>query len=134
MFDLTKNVDTSKACGHARIGNKIIKLCFHDFSSAFTSFVNLSLCVGQFRSQWKLANIIPFFKNDNRQLKVYNRPVLLLSSLSKLCEKIVFVRLYNFFIDIGYLYKFQSGFRLGNSTVNQLSYLVHQIYFIVKIE
>ena len=32
------------------------------------------------------------------------------------------------FIDIGYLYKFQSGFRPGDSTVNQLSYIVHQIY------
>ena len=92
-----KNVDTSKACGHDRIGNKIIKLCFHDFSSAFTSFVNLSLCVGQFRSQWNLASIIPFFKNDNRQLKVYNRPVLLLSSLSKLCEKNCFCSPLQFF-------------------------------------
>ena len=31
-------------------------------------------------------------------------------------------------IDIGYLYKFQSSFRPGYSTVSQLSYLVHQIY------
>ena len=75
--------------------------------------VNLSLRLGQFPSQWKLANIIPLFKNDNRQLKVNYLPVSLLSSLSKLCEKIVFVRLYNFLIDIGYLYKFQSGFRPG---------------------
>ena len=43
-------------------------------------------------------------------------------------KKIVFVRLYNFLIDIGYLYKFQSSFRPGYSTVSQLSYLVHQIY------
>ena len=96
VFDL-KNVDTSKAYGHDGIGNKIIKVCFHSLSSAFTSFVNLSLCLGQFPSQWKLANIIPLFKNDNRQFKVNYRPVSLLPSLSKLCEKIVFVRLYNFY-------------------------------------
>ena len=128
MFDLIKSFDTSKPCGYDGIGNKTIKRCFHGFSSAFTSFINLSLCLGQFPSQWKLANIIPIFKNDHSQLKVNYRSVSLLPSLSKLCENIVFVRLYNFVIDIRYLYKFQSGFRPGDSTVNQLSYSVHQIY------
>ena len=75
VFDLMKNVDTSKACGHDGMGNKIIKLGSHGFSSAFTSFVNVSLCLSQFPSQWKLVNIIPLFKNDNRQLKVNYRPV-----------------------------------------------------------
>ena len=42
--------------------------------------------------------------------------------------KIVFIRLYDFLIDPGYLYKFQSSFRPGDSTVNQLAYLVHQVY------
>ena len=91
VFDL-KNVDTSKAYGHDGIGNKIIKVCFHSFSSAFTSFVNLSLCLSQpVPSQWKLVNIIPLFKNDNRQLKVNYRPVSLLPSLSKLCKKKLFL-------------------------------------------
>ena len=76
VFDLVKNVDTSKACGHDGMGNKIIKLGSHGFSSAFTSFVNVSLCLSQpVPSQWKLVNIIPLFKNDNRQLKVNYRPV-----------------------------------------------------------
>ena len=77
--------------------------------------------MNQFPSQSKLANVIPLFKNDNRQLKVF-----------KLCEKNVFVRLYDFLINVGYLYKFQSGFRPGDSTVNQLSYLVHQIYLALE--
>ena len=76
VFDLMKNVDTSKACGHDGIGNQRIKLCSHGFSSDFTSFVNVSLCLSQpVPSQWKLVNIIPLFKNDNRQLKVNYRPV-----------------------------------------------------------
>jgi hypothetical protein len=54
--------------------------------------------------------------------------VSLLSCLSKLCENIVFICLYDFLTDIGYLYKFQSGFGPGDFTVNQLTYLVHQIY------
>ena len=38
------------------------------------------------------------------------------------------IRLYNFLLEIGFLYKFQPGFSPGDSTVNQLLYIVHQIY------
>ena len=31
-------------------------------------------------------------------------------------------------MEIGFLYKFQSGFRPGDSTINQLIFLVHKIY------
>lgn len=128
VLELMKNVDTSKACGHDGIGNKIIQFCSYGFSPGLTSFINLSLRLGQYPSQWKLANVIPIYKKDNRHCKNNYRPVSLLPCLSKLCEKIVFIRLYDFLTDIGYLYKFQSGFRPGDSTVNQLTYLVHQIY------
>ena len=40
----------------------------------------------------------------------------------------MFVRLYNFLDNKGYFYRFQSGFRSGDSTVMQLSYIVDKIY------
>ena len=49
-------------------------------------------------------------------------------SISKICEKIVFIRLYNFLLEIHFLNLFQSGFRPGDSTVNQLVFIVHKIY------
>ena len=88
-----RNVDTTKACEHDGVGNKIIQLCCEFF--------------GKFPFQWKLANFIPLFKKDDRRLKNNYRPVSLLSSLSKICEKIVFARLYDFLLDIGFLYKYQ---------------------------
>ena len=39
----------------------------------------------------------------------------------------MFIRLYNFLLDINFLNPLQSGFRPGDSTVNQLVYLVHKI-------
>jgi hypothetical protein len=36
--------------------------------------------------------------------------------------------LYDFLINVGFLNKFQSGFRLGDGTINQLSYIIHTIY------
>ena len=62
----------------------------------FISLVlSMSFSLGQFPSEWKLANVIPIFKNDNPWLKVNNRPVSLLASSSKICERIVFFYLNN---------------------------------------
>ena len=52
----------------------------------------------------------------------------MLACLSKISEKIVFIRLYNFLLDINFLNPFQSGFRPGDSTVNQLILITHKIY------
>jgi hypothetical protein len=52
----------------------------------------------------------------------------LLDSLSKIIERVVFKRLYNFLLDIKFLNPLQSGYRPGDSTVNQLVYLVHKIH------
>ena len=47
-------------------------------------------------------------------------------------KKIVYIRLYNFLLEIGFLNPLQSGFRLGDYTVNQLTYLVHKIYYALE--
>ena len=65
VLELMKGVDISKVCGYDGVGNKIIKLCSEGFHVYFTHFINLSLSLGQYPSEWKLANVIPLFKNDN---------------------------------------------------------------------
>ena len=121
IFRLMKNVDVTKASG-------CDGLCAEDLCSSFTKLVSRSFALGKYPSQWKLANVIPLYKKENRQLKINYRPVSLLPCLSKLCEKVIFKRLYDYLKEIGFLYRFQSGFRPGDSTVNQLLFLVHQIY------
>jgi hypothetical protein len=74
------------------------------------------------------ANVTPVYKKDDHQYKKNYRPISLLPSISKIPEKIVFARLYEFLLEIIFLNDFQSGFRAGESTVNQLTYIVHKIY------
>lgn len=95
-----------KACGCDGIGNKIIKICSVGLYQFFTKFINVSFALGQYPSKWKLANVIPLFKKDNRQIKTNYRPVSLLPSLSKICEKVLFFRLYNFLLEIGFCISF----------------------------
>jgi hypothetical protein len=136
VFNILNNLDVSKACGFDNISNKILKLCAATIFKPFTRLINTSVSLGQYPTCWKMANVMPLFKKNNRQFRSNYRPISLLVSLSKICEKVVFVRLYNFLNNKGYFYRFQSGFRPGDSTVMQLTYIVDKIYkaFIVKSE
>ena len=120
-------MNINKACGPDGISNKMIKICANGIKKVFTELVNLSLRFGVFPDDWKQANVTPIFKKENRYIKSNCRPVSLLNAFSKIIEKVVFTRLYNFLLDINFLNALQSGFCLGDSTVNQLVYKVHKI-------
>ena len=67
--------------------------------------------------------LLQYSKKDDRQIKSSYRLVSLLNAFSKIIEKVVFTRVYNFLLDINFLNPLQSGFRPGDSTVNQLVYM-----------
>ena len=77
---------------------------------------------------WKLANVTPIFKKNDEQLIKNYRPFSLLPICGKIFEKILFNNIYNYFNVNNFLTKNQSGFRPGDSTTNQLLYLVNEIH------
>ena len=77
---------------------------------------------------WKIAYVIPFFKNRDKSQPSKYRPVALLSCIGKLQEKIVFKNMYNFLLDNNLLYKYQSGILPHHSTDFQLIDIFHNIY------
>ena len=125
---LLSTVYTSKACGCDGISNEIIRFCSEGLYKPFTSVIKTSFRLGQYPSAWKLANVLPLFKKDDRQLTTNYRPVSLLPSLSKICEEVVFFHLCNLLCKIGFYYRFQSGFRPGDSTILKVVYIVRKIY------
>ena len=95
-----------------KISNSIIKPLHTVFHS--------SLSTGSVPRQLKIAKIIPLFKaGDNTLLDNY-RPIALLSSFSKILEKIVCNRLTNYLEYHQLISKFQFGFRKEHSTVHPL--------------
>ena len=77
---------------------------------------------------WKLANVSPIFKKNDKQLIKNYRPISLLPLCGKIFEKIVFDNLYKHLNTNNLITKNQSGFRPGDSTTNQLLYLVNEIH------
>ena len=93
-----------------------------------SALFNKSLSDGIFPSVWKQANVCPFFKKGSKSDKTNYRPISLLSNMSKILEKIVYKRLYEYLTDNDLLTKQNSGFKKNDSTINQLLKIVHQIY------
>ena len=129
---LLRRINTNKSSGLDGIGNWVLKHCAESLSFPYSKLFNKSLETGIFPSQWKQANVCPVFKKDNKSDKTNYRPISLLSSSSKILEKIVYKRLYEYLMDNNLLIEQNSGFKRKDSTVNQLLKIVHQIYQDIK--
>ena len=87
----------------------------------------LSLEQGHFPKELKLAKIIPLYKsNDPSHFNNY-RPISLLSVFSKIMEKVMYDRLYDYLTTLKILYEYQFGFQKNKSTYMALISLTDKI-------
>ena len=77
---------------------------------------------------WKLAKVTPIFKKGDKQSTKNYRPISLLPICGKLFEKIIFNNLYPYLNSNKLITRNQSGFRPGDSTTNQLLFLIDEIH------
>ncbi len=111
---------TGKACGPDGINNVILKELALPLSTPLCDLFNYSLSSGRVPCAWKEANVTPVFKKGDPSDVVNYRPISLLSTIGKSLEKLVHKHVYNFFLDHSTITSLQSGFKHGDSTVNQL--------------
>ena len=121
-------MNTSKANGPDNISNLVLKTCAETLSPSIEYLINKSLKDGSFPIIWKEANVVPIYKKDDRRdIKNY-RPVSLLSCTSKVMERLVYNRLYEYCCQFNLLTPRNSGFKRRDGSVNRLLYLVENIY------
>ena len=81
-----------------------------------------------FPKKWKYANILPIFKSGDPQTISNYRPISLLSLVSKVFEKMLYNKIYNYCLKNNILTPKNSGFKKMDSTINQLVHLSQLIY------
>ena len=90
-------------------------------------FVNLYS--SWFFSMWlKKTNIVPIHKKGDKQTLKNYRPVSLLPICGKTFERLLFNEMFRFFLDNKLISTNQSGFKPGDSCMNQLLSITHEIY------
>ena len=116
-----KKLPVCKAVGPDGISNRVLKELSRVISPALCGLFNQSLHTGIVPDSFRQAYVSPTHKGcDPFEISNY-RPILLLSRLDKAFERLIFKYVYYHFLENNILTSFQSGFRSGDSTVNQLS-------------
>ena len=75
----------------------------------------------------KVAKVTPIFKNGEKSSISNYRPISVLPCFSKILERIMYNRLYDYFTVNSILFNKQFGFRAGHSTEHALLELIDQI-------
>jgi hypothetical protein len=102
--------------GYDEITSRILKLSAPYVLSPLTYIFNKVLSTGIFPESLKFSEVRPLFtKGDTTEFSNY-RPISLLTSSSKIIEKNIFKRLYNYLNDNNILVSDQYGFREKLST------------------
>lgn len=89
---------------------------------------NLSVETGCFPQHLKSAEVIPLFKKGNRKKVSDYRPISLLSTFSKIFEKLIKVRIVSFLDKFNFFCSNQFGFRAGLSTEDAILRVCSQLY------
>ena len=110
----------SKATGLDKISSKLIKLAAPIISDSLTYIFNQSITLCTFPHEWKIARVIPLFKNGKRSLPGNYRPISVLPAISKVMERILYNQLYEYLTANNVLSEHQFGFRKFHSTASAL--------------
>ena len=128
ILKIIRNLNPNKAHGYDKISIRMLKICDNSICKPLELIFNDRLANGIFPSVWKKGNIVPVHeKNDKERLNNY-RPISLLPICSKIFERIIFHEIFRFFIKNDLISQHQSGFKPGDSCINQLLSITHEIY------
>ena len=105
----------------------LLKKCFSSLCEPLKYLLNLSIEKGIFPDDLKIAKVTPIYKADDKSDLSNYRPISVLSCFSKILERMIYNRLYQYLTENKILYPKQFGFQAGHSTEHAIVQLVDQI-------
>ena len=106
---------------------QIIKKTSKIISPILSLHFNYLMEVGKFPDELKLGKITPIYEKESDELLENYRPVSTLPIFGKIFEKIIYSRLYKYFVSKGILHDRQFGFMKQHSTSHALNYAIDKI-------
>ena len=107
---------------------RMLKICNDSISKHLKLIFKSSIESRKIPIEWKKANVAPVHKQNYQQLIENYRPILLLPVCGKILERIIYNKMFKFFSENELISHNQSGFKPGDSCINQLLCITHNIY------
>ena len=101
--------------GPDNVSNVLLKELAPILSEPLSIIVNQSMQTGIFPDIMKMAEVVPLYKGKSRENETNYRPISLLTTMSKVMEKVVYQRVYQFLTNTGQICETQYGFRSNHS-------------------
>ena len=124
---IIRRLDANKAHGHDMLSIRMIKLCRNTICKPLSITFKDCLNEGKFPHEWKKANVVPVYNKGNKHSLENYRPISLLPICSKIFERLIYNEMFIFVTKNNLISRNQSGFRPGDSCVNQLLDITHEI-------
>jgi len=100
IIELVSTFKANKSPGYDDVLPKIVKSVIHTIAEPLSTAINVSFDRGRFPDALKIAKVVPIFKSDDRSIVSNYRPVLVLSVFSKIYEKVMYKRLFGYFVEM----------------------------------
>jgi len=127
VYKVLVSLNVSKATGPDKIGNFLLKICAEGINMPLCKLFNHSLVTMKFPSKWKYSHVVPVHKKNCRNDKNNYRPISLLCNISKVMERLVHNKMYDYLTKNSLLSPLNSGFKKQDSASNQLTALYDKI-------
>ena len=128
VYKTLQSLNINKANGADGISNRMLKMASVEICSPLADLFNYCLLTECFPDCWKRANVSPVHKKDERNCVSNYRPISLLSSVSKVFERLVYNKLYSYLMTNHLLTPNNAGFKRNQSTTSQLLLICEKIY------
>ena len=123
-----EKLKNSEACGHDDVSTNALKEMKYSLAPSLAHIINLSFEQGKFPKFWKIAKIVPLYKNSGEKTdQTKYRPIALLPVFSKVIEKVVAEMLNKHLEDNLLFSDKQHGYRRRRSTATALLQLQEDI-------
>lgn len=125
---IIKSLKNKKAPGNDRISNKILKALPNSGIKYLTTIINACFKLGYFPNVWKESKVVPIKKPNKPPTDAGSyRPISLLSSASKILEKVLKRKMEEFVETQNILPKHQFGFRSQHCTTQPLTRIYNHV-------
>ena len=128
ILKIIQNLNPNKAHGPDKISIRMIKICGKSLCKPLEMIFKSCIKKGEYPSEWKKANVVPVHKKGDKQLLKNYRPISLLPIFGKIFERIIYNNIFEYLTTNKLISDNQSGFKPGDSCVNQLLSITHEIY------